>query len=55
MHKFRVAVADYEVLFESDEERTYRAVVDTSSLEAGKKIDVELLQDIAATIEEIVR
>jgi hypothetical protein len=54
-HKFQVAVADYEVLFEPDEERTYRAVVDPSLLQSGKKIDVALLEAIAEAIETIVK
>ena len=54
-HKFKVWIADYEVLYEPDEERTYRAVVDTALLESGKKIDANLLKAIAAAIEEIVR
>ncbi len=32
-HKFKVWVEDYEVLYEPDEERTYRAVVDATLLE----------------------
>ena len=44
-----------EVLFEPDEERNYRALVDTITLEKGKKLDIELLKAIASAIEAIVK
>ena len=53
-HKFQVQVNGQEVLFEPDEERTYRAVVDPEQVEESK-IDVVLLKAIAEAIEEIIK
>ena len=54
-HKIQVDVYGEEVLFEPDEERNYRALVDTITLEKGKKLDIELLKAIASAIEAIVK
>ncbi len=52
-HKFKVQVNGLEVLFEPDEERNYRAVVDPEKMERSK-IDRELLKAIAEAIKTIL-
>ena len=52
-HKFRVEVNGQLILFEPDEERNYRAVIDYTDID--KNIDVALLKEIAEVIEEIVK
>lgn len=51
-HKFKVIVNSREVFFEPDEEGAYRAVLPpTDDDRNNKAADIELLQDIAATIQ----
>lgn len=52
-HRFQVNVFGQDVLFEPDEERTYRALVDPEK--PNKQISVDLLQAIAESISEILR
>ena len=54
-HKFQVEVNGREVIFEPDEERTYRAIVQPETIGVGKEIEVELLQAIAEAIESVVK
>ena len=54
-HTFKVDVNGTEVLFEPDEERSYRAVMDPALPDSGKKIETGLLQATAAAIEAIVK
>lgn len=51
-HKIQVDVDGVQVLFEPDEERIYRCVIDPEAQGAGK-IDNELLEAIAKVIELI--
>ncbi|MBD0331192.1 MAG: hypothetical protein ICV66_00910 [Chitinophagaceae bacterium] len=53
-HKFQVQVNGLEVLFEPDEERNYRAVIEPEQVKSSK-IDVELLKAIAGAIEAIAK
>lgn len=53
-HKIEVEVDGQLILFEPDEERNYRAILDQSQLEKGIRVDAELLQAIAAVIELVV-
>ena len=53
-HKFQVGVNGQQVLFEPDEERNYRAVMEPEQVESSK-IDVNLLRAIAEAIEAIIR
>jgi hypothetical protein len=53
MHKFKVTVGDTEVLFEPDEEGTYRALIEPEKI--GKDFTSDLLADIAASIEKVLR
>jgi hypothetical protein len=54
-HKIQVEVDGQMIMFEPDEERNYRAVLDTNQLEQGARPDVPLLQAIAAVIESVVK
>lgn len=54
-HKIQVEVNDQMILFEPDEERNYRAVLDVKAVEAGVNPDKGLLQAIATTIESILK
>jgi hypothetical protein len=54
IHKIQVEVNGVDVLFEPDEERNYRVVVDPVYLEGNNMVDVELLKAIACTIESAV-
>jgi hypothetical protein len=53
-HKFRVEVSGQEVLFEPDEERNYRALLDTELCNSAK-IDIDFLQAIAAGLEAALK
>jgi CRISPR/Cas system-associated exonuclease Cas4 (RecB family) len=54
-HKFRVDVNGQGIVFEPDEERNYRAVIDYTDIAKNKNIDVELLEQIVDAIEKIVQ
>jgi hypothetical protein len=54
-HKISVDVNGTEVLYERDEERNYRAIIDFEKMEGMKMIDKELLKAIAVAIETIVK
>ena len=53
-HRFIVSISGRDVVFEPDEERNYRALVDAGYI-TGKEPHIALLKAIAETIEEIVR
>ena len=53
-HKIQVEVDEQLIMFEPDEERNYRAILNAAQLEKGAKIDVPLLQAIAAVLESVV-
>ncbi len=50
-HKIEVNVDDQLVLFEPDEDQNYRALLNESQSSQSGKIDVGLLQAIAAVIQ----
>lgn len=54
-YKIEVDVFGQPVLLETDEERNYRAVIGQEKMEAGKRVDVELLKEIVAALETIVK
>jgi len=54
-YRISVLVKDQEVLFEPDEERNYRAVINLHDGTERGNVDVGLLQAIAETIESIVK
>ncbi len=53
-YKIAVDLNGIEIIFEPDEERNYRVLVDPEKLE-GKKMDIELLKAIAVAIEGILK
>lgn len=53
--KFEVDVNDIPVMFEPDEELNYRAIIDASSIEKERKLNIELLKEIAASLEFLVK
>jgi hypothetical protein len=55
IHKFSIDVNGQQVVFEPDEERNYRAVINYDDIPTYKNIDVELLKTIASAIEELVK
>jgi len=52
-HKFKVKVNEQEVLFEPDEERVYRALIDTAYIDKMKEGNKELLQVIAEALQSL--
>jgi hypothetical protein len=52
IHRFHVAVDGTDVIFEKDEEGSYRAVIPPET--PGKPPETPLLQAIAAAIEQIL-
>ncbi|GEO04600.1 hypothetical protein AAE02nite_22640 [Adhaeribacter aerolatus] len=54
-HKIQVDIDGQFIMFEPDEERNYRAVLDQAQLEKGARIDIELLQAIARVLESVVK
>jgi hypothetical protein len=51
IHQIQIPVHDYIVIFEPDEERNYRAIVDPSYFISGKSVDTNLIQAIGEAIE----
>jgi len=54
-HKFHVDVNDQTIIFEPDEERNYRAILNYNEIDTNKNIDIELLKKISLALEEIVK
>jgi hypothetical protein len=54
-HKFNVDVEGQNIMFEPDEERNYRAVLNYEDIDKNKKFDVGLLKEISKKIEEMLR
>jgi hypothetical protein len=54
-YKIQVEVNGTMVLFEPDDERNLRAIINPENFNEGKKIDVELLKCIGKGIEEILK
>ncbi len=53
-HKFHVDVNGEEIIFEPDEERNYRAVLNYSDTDNRKNIDADLCKEITKVIEGLV-
>jgi hypothetical protein len=53
--KIEIDVNGVSILYERDEERNWRAIVDSSAIEKNSSINVELLHAIANSIEEILK
>lgn len=54
-HKIEVIVEDIPVLFEPDEERTYRALISPEHTETSHKIKPGILEAIAQKLELLTR
>lgn len=54
-YKIQVEVNEELIMFEPDEEKNYRAILDDKQLEKEIKVDLELLRSIARVIESVVR
>ena len=54
-YKIQVNVFGNLISFEPDEERNFRAVINFDELHYADKIDKELLQEIARSLEEITK
>jgi hypothetical protein len=53
IHRFEVDIDDNTVIFEPDEERHYRAILDPAGDKISKSINIELVKLIAETIESL--
>lgn len=53
--KIEVNVNGLSVMYERDEERNWRAIVDPLQLEKNQSVQTELLQAIADSIEEVLK
>ena len=53
LHAFQIDVNNIPVLFEPDEERNYRAVIDTTKYYNTDKLDRTLLQAIISTLDSL--
>lgn len=51
--KLEVEIDEIKIWFERDEQANWRGVMAYEDVQAGKKVDRELIQAIAATIEKI--
>jgi hypothetical protein len=54
-HKIEVDVYGTKISFEPDEERNYRAILDSKQIQKNDQVDIELLKAIAQAIESIVK
>lgn len=52
VHKIQVDVYGVHVIFEADEEGSYRAIVDTTIIK-DQHVDIGLLREIASTIQSV--
>ena len=54
-HKFNVDVNGQNIIFEPDDEGSYRAIIPYDDIPETKSVDIELLKEIAKEIEGIGR
>ena len=54
-HRFQVNVHGQVIIFEPDEEKNYRALLEYTNLEMRESIDVGLIEKITQVISEIVK
>lgn len=52
-HRITVFVEDFPFVFEPDEEKNYRAIIFEQNRKKAEKIDQQLLQAIAETLQEL--
>jgi len=55
IHKFRIVINGVEVTFEPDEERNYRAILNTSDQSSIKGVDIELIKAVGEKIQSILQ
>jgi len=53
IHKFEIDFDGTPIIFEPDEERNYRAILDPTNNDKSKPINVDLLKLIAKTLESL--
>ena len=53
-HRFTVNINGREVLFEPDEEGSYRALIEPGEHDEKERLDVDLLKAIAAAIDQVL-
>ena len=54
-HKFYIVINGVEVTFEPDEERNYRAILNTSDKSSIKGVDIELIKAVGEKIQSILQ
>lgn len=54
-HRFHVEVNGHEIIFEPDEERNYRAIVNNDEKDHRPQVDIALLILISAALEALVK
>lgn len=54
-YKIQVIVDDQAILFEPDEERNWRALIDIDETVKHKPVNVELLQSIAGALDSLTK
>ena len=54
-HKFYIVINGVEVTFEPDEERNYRAILNTSEQSSMKAVDIELIKAVGEKIQSILQ
>jgi len=54
-HKFVVEVDGQPVYFEPDEERNYRAIIETADVNLHRALNLELLKAVANALESIIK
>lgn len=52
-HKIKVTINGTDLLFEPDEERSYRAVAGIDEMHSMQKLDAGLLRTICETLDEL--
>ncbi len=54
-HKFYIVINGVEVTFEPDEERNYRAILNSSDQSSIKGVDIELIKAVGEKIQSILQ
>ena len=54
-HKFYIVINGVEVTFEPDEERNYRAILNSSDQNSIKEVDIELIKAVGEKIQSILQ
>jgi hypothetical protein len=54
-HKICIVINGVEVTFEPDEERNYRAILNTSEQSSMKAVDIELIKAVGEKIQSLLQ